>query len=162
MGEPTGTESLDELQARFAAQAIPAREWTHEAHLRVGAWHVFHHGPDEGLRRIREGIRRLNQAHGTPETPTRGYHETITRAYVELLGSFLERFPAETPLEARVATLLSTPLAHRDALLSFYRRERLMSPEARAGWLAPDRPLCPDAVVWPPPTPPGALPKQRR
>jgi hypothetical protein len=130
---------LDRLQARFAAQEIPAVQWTHRAHLVMGAWHVFHFGPEGALHRLRAGIRRLNLAHGTPESPTRGYHETITRAYVELLALFLERFAPGTPLVTRVAALLSSPLAAREALLAFYDRARLMSPEARAGWLPPDR-----------------------
>lgn len=134
-------DELEDLQQRFAAQALTAAEWTHAAHLRVGAWHVFHLGPIAGLDQLRAGIRRLNQAHGTPETPTRGYHETITRAFVELLAIFLAGFPAGTPLKQRVAALLRSPLAERDALLAFYDRARLMSPEARAGWIEPDRPF---------------------
>jgi 4-hydroxy-tetrahydrodipicolinate synthase len=132
-------QGLVQLQQRFATQAIPAQEWTHLAHLRTGAWHVFHLGPDEALARLREGIRRLNQAHGTPETPTRGYHETITRAYVELLAMFLAQFAPEIPLGARVGALLASPLARREALFAFYDRTRLLSPEARAAFIEPDR-----------------------
>jgi hypothetical protein len=138
-GDAAAVGSLDELAARFAAQAIPASEWNHRCHLLVGAWHVFHLGPDLALERLRAGIRRLNQVHGTPETETRGYHETITRAHVELLAIFLGGFPAATPLEARAAALLESPLASPQALLRFYDRPRLLSPAARAGWLEPDR-----------------------
>jgi 4-hydroxy-tetrahydrodipicolinate synthase len=138
-GDAAAVGALDELAARFAAQAIPASEWNHRCHLLVGAWHVFHLGPDLALERLRAGIRRLNQVHGTPETETRGYHETITRAHVELLAIFLGGFPAATPLEARAAALLESPLASPQALLRFYDRPRLLSPAARAGWLEPDR-----------------------
>jgi 4-hydroxy-tetrahydrodipicolinate synthase len=138
---PISDDDLARLAARFTAREVPAAEWTHTAHLMTGAWHVFHLGPDRALPAMRDGIRRLNQTHGTPETPTRGYHETITRAYVELLGSFLGRFSQQTPLATRVAALLAHPLAARDALLGFYARERLMSAEARAAWLEPDHPL---------------------
>jgi 4-hydroxy-tetrahydrodipicolinate synthase len=129
---------LEQLARRFAAQDIAAKEWTHTAHLTMGAWHVHHLGPDQALVRLREGIRRLNQAHGTAETPTRGYHETITRAYVELLAVYLGRFPADTPLTARVAALLASPLAQREALFAFYDRARLLSPQARAAFVEPD------------------------
>jgi hypothetical protein len=95
---------------------------------------------------MRTGIRRLNQSHGTAETPTRGYHETITRAYIELLAMFLARFPDGTPLATRVSALLASRLARRDALLTCYGRDRLTSPEARAAWVEPDRrPLHPEA-----------------
>jgi 4-hydroxy-tetrahydrodipicolinate synthase len=138
---PITDDELGRLAARFTARELPVSEWTHTAHLMTGAWHVFHLGPDRALPAMRDGIRRLNQAHGTPETPARGYHETITRAYVELLASFLGRFPEATPLASRVAALLAHPLAARDALLGFYARDRLMSPQARAAWLEPDHPL---------------------
>jgi dihydrodipicolinate synthase/N-acetylneuraminate lyase len=137
-GDVASVAGLDELAARFDRQAIPASEWNHRCHLLVGAWHVFRLGPDLALQRMRAGIRRLNQAHGTPETETRGYHETITRAYVELLAIFLGGFPAETPFEARAAALLVSPLAAPDVLLRFYNRQRLLSPAARAAWVEPD------------------------
>jgi hypothetical protein len=131
-------DRLDDLAARFGARAIPHAEWTHRAHLTVGAWHVHHFGPDEALARLRTGIRALNDAHGTPNSPTRGYHETITRVYVRLLAAALAQFSAATPLADRIAHMVASPLAEKDFLLRFYSRERLMSERARAEWLEPD------------------------
>jgi hypothetical protein len=128
----------DDLAARFDACRIPKAEWTHHAHLVVGLWHVHRYGPDEALTRLRTGIRTLNAHHGTPNSATEGYHETITRAYVLLLSEYLQTDPADLPLTAGVAKLLASPLAARDALLRFYSRERLMSPAARASWVEPD------------------------
>jgi hypothetical protein len=79
----------------------------------------------------------LNEGHGTVNSPTGGYHETITRAYVKLLSEFSERC-GDVPLAERVARLLRSPLAHKDVLLNFYSREVLMSVEARARWVQPD------------------------
>jgi hypothetical protein len=129
---------VDDLVARFLARTIPHAEWTHTAHLVVGAWHVDRYGPDEALARLRVGIRALNDAHGTPNSPTGGYHETITRAYVVLLTEMLGRCPAAIPLADRVARVLASPVAAKDALLAFYSRERLLSSTARAEWVEPD------------------------
>ena len=69
---------------------------------------------------------------------TDGYHETITAAYVELLAQSLEsRQDGKSSGEA-VVRLLEGALAARDILLTFYSRERLMSPRARAEWVEPD------------------------
>jgi hypothetical protein len=84
------------------------------------------------------GIRQLNDSHGTPNSAARGYHETITRAYVELLAEFLNSVPQTMPSSERVARLLATRLAAKEALLRFHSRERLMSSEARATWIEPD------------------------
>src|SRR6476620_649057 len=74
------TESeLDAFASAFQSCAIPKSEWTHQAHLKVGTWHVRRFGKDEALERLRIGIRRLNDSHGVPNSDTRGYHETITR-----------------------------------------------------------------------------------
>ena len=129
---------VERLSARFTRCAIPEKEWTHAAHLAVGAWHVDRYGREEALARLRTGIRRLNESHGGVNSATDGYHETITAAYVELLAQFLERAPAGTPLPVRIAALYDTPLASPRALSAFYTTERLMSTTARAVWVEPD------------------------
>jgi hypothetical protein len=129
---------LDDVVARFVACRLPREEWTHLTHLAVGMWHVHRYGTEEALARLRAGIRRLNESHGTPNSATRGYHETITRAYVGLLSEFLEACPVEMPLAERIARLIASPVADKDVLLRFYSRERLMSTHARAEWLEPD------------------------
>lgn len=139
-------DDVDEFAARFLACSIPGPEFTHQAHLAVGLWHVRRYGRDEALTRLRVGICRLNESHGTPNTATRGYHETITRAYVQLLTEFVDRFPSES-VNQQVARLLASPVARKDVLLTFYSRERLMSPDARAEWVEPDiSPLTLDAL----------------
>lgn len=129
---------VDDLAARFAARAIPHPEWTHAAHLAVGTWHVRRYGPEEALARLRVGIRALNDAHGTPNSSTSGYHETVTRAYVRLLAEFLAHCPVDLPVADCVTRVLAGPLAAKDVLLTFYSRERLMSVTARAAWVEPD------------------------
>jgi len=143
-GKPTA-RALDDLAAAFCAGKVPRAEWTHEAHLSVGAWHVHHHGPSEALALLRARIRHLNERNGVANSATGGYHETITAAYVRLIAEFLEA-STEPALEARVAALLASPLAARQALFRYWSRGRLLSPEARAAWLEPD--LAP--LTWPP------------
>jgi hypothetical protein len=149
----TAVRALGDLVEAFLAGTLPRAEWTHEAHLRVGAWHVHHHGADGALPLLRERIRRLNERHGTVNSAMSGYHETITAAYARLIADFLPSSSAVssagsgTDLEARVVALLASPLADRAALFRFWSRERLLSPEARAAWLPPD--LAP--LRWPSP-----------
>jgi adenylate kinase family enzyme len=125
------------LGPHFEACAIPAKMWTHAAHLTVGLWHIARYGRDEALLRMRAGIRRLNESHGGVNSATAGYHETITAAYLILLSQFLERCNGMA-LGDVVAAVLGAPLARKDMLLAFYSRERLMSVEARAAWIEPD------------------------
>ena len=137
-----------DLAARFAALALHKAEWTHVAHLAVGAWHVRRYGAVEALPRLRDGIRRLNVSIGGANTPSSGYHETITAAYVAMLAAFLDTCPPGLPLAECLARLWASPLAARDMLFTFYTRERLLSTQARAQWVDPDlAPLRLDQVV---------------
>jgi adenylate kinase family enzyme len=132
------TTFIDDLGVRFEACAIPATEWTHAAHLVVGLWHVDRYGVEDALRRLRSGIRRLNESHGGVNSETNGYHETITAVYVQLLAQSLESSQSDMSLDMRAIELLAGPLAARDMLFTFYSRERLMSTTARLGWVEPD------------------------
>ena len=128
---------LETLVGHFLARTLPKGEWTHQAHLAVGAWHVERYGPDEALARLRDGIRALNDSHGTVNSATSGYHETITRAYVRLIAAAFAGC-TDRPLMERVAALINGPSGERDALLRHYSRDVLMSPRARAEWVEPD------------------------
>ena len=142
---PSSFEFAD-LIVRFHEATVPAVEFTHAAHLVVGLWHVQTYDEADALTQMRAGILRLNAAHGTANSDTRGYHETITRAYLVLLAQFA-RAHADLPAQASAQALLSSPLAHRDALFTYYSRELLMSVAARRNWIEPDlHPL--DLGLW--------------
>jgi hypothetical protein len=148
VGSQGSRAGIDELAARFDACTIPAAEWTHEAHLIVGLWHIDRFGADAALVRLRSGIRRLNESQGGVNSATDGYHETITAAYVQLLAQYLASCPDDLSLGDRVERFLTSPLAGKRALSAFYSTERLLSTTARAGWVEPDlAPLSAAAVI---------------
>jgi len=138
----TAERDIEVLAQRFQAKAVSRAEWTHEAHLAIGLWHVARFGAVEALARLRDGIRALNEANGVANTATGGYHETITHAYVVLIERFLVRrgLAAAAPgnLQGEVDALLADPLADRAALFAYWTRDTLLSPQARAGWVEPD------------------------
>lgn len=130
--------ALAPLVRGFLDQTLTAAQWTHQAHMAVGAWLVHQHGPEDALPQLRHGIRRLNVALGGVNSDTRGYHETITAAYATLLGDFFDRYADGLKPDAAVARVLASPLTTRDALLRFYSRPCLDSIEARRRWVEPD------------------------
>lgn len=148
-GLPSQTERL---VARFLDMSLPKAEWTHEAHLRVGLWHVRNFQPEVALDRVREGIVRLNEAHGTPNTDRGGYHETITRFYLAYISGFLRAADPDQarPLDDLAAELIARDPRH-DLTLRHFSRELLDTVAARRGWVEPDLlplpfPENPDAV----------------
>ena len=63
-----------QLVDAFENATIPAREFTHPAHIAVALSHLDSFSPDEALQRMREKIRFFAAHHGV----TNLYHETLT------------------------------------------------------------------------------------
>ncbi|HEY2775085.1 MAG TPA: hypothetical protein VGK20_13650 [Candidatus Binatia bacterium] len=132
-----GGGSVEEIAAAFVALTLPKTCWTHHAHLRVGLWHVAHHGADEALALLRARIRALNESHGVANTETGGYHESITRFYVWRIATFLASADRARGLDELAADLIER-FGAKDLPLQYWSRERLMSVPARLGWVEPD------------------------
>ena len=117
----------------FEDGSLPRSEWTHQRHLVMALWYVRRHGRQQATQLIRNGIRRYNERQGT----VRGYHETITLAWVAVIEGFLKERDRAAPVSTLAAELIDE-CGDRNYLLRFYSRDRLLSDEARARWLAPD------------------------
>ena len=120
----------------FEDCTLPSSEWHHRAHLKVAYLYLNLFPFDEALNRIRERIKRYNAATNTPENLERGYHETITQAWLRLIHAALCEFG---PAASADEFLDAQPqlLTHR-ALRFFYSREQLVSQQAKAVFVEPD------------------------
>lgn len=74
---------------RFEACTLTKEDWTHAAHLCVGAWFVSHSEPVEAGIRIRKSIRHLNECLGNKNTETSGFHETLTEFWIRAIRAHL-------------------------------------------------------------------------
>lgn len=110
-------------------RTLPKPEWTHEAHVAACWAAVRDHGHDDALALLRDGIRRYNEATGVENTPTSGYHETITRYYVHAVAAIVDQ---------PFADVLAHHTTGREGPLRHWSREVLFSSEARADWVEPD------------------------
>ena len=120
------------------ARTLLREEWTHEAHLAATTWLVLKR-PEIDLDEVLPGlIRRFNESVGGRNTDTEGYHDTITRAYLRGIRLFLEQADAGRPIHELVNELLISAMGRRDWPLRFWSKDRLMSVEARRGWVEPD------------------------
>ena len=128
---------VERVVAGFTNGTLAHDEWTHRAHLTVALWYATHYEAAEALDLVRAGILRLNAAHGVPTTPTRGYHETITRFYMRVVRHFVEQEDGGGDWAARANRFIQR-YGHRELPLRHYSEARLKSAEARAGWVEPD------------------------
>jgi hypothetical protein len=122
-------------------RTLPKAEWTHEAHLRAGLWHVRAHGAVAALELLRQRISAYNESVGTANTDTSGYHETITRFYVTVIDRFLAAADPSLEIDMLARDLLAR-YGDRQLPLHHYSEGRLFSPVARRSWVEPDlRPI---------------------
>lgn len=126
----------EEHLRRFEDHSLPKEEWNHRAHLKVAYLYLIQFSQPEALERLRVGILAYNTAQGIQDTPTGGYHETMTQVWLQLVSTALRQFgPADT---ADAFFDAQTQLCDKRTPLLFYSRDLLMSPEAKRSFVAPD------------------------
>lgn len=129
------------------ACSLERADWTHEAHLGATTYLLVCR-PDVDLDVELPGIiRRFNESVGGVNSATEGYHETITRCFLDGVRLFLKTADTSASLHETVNALLLSPMGRRDWPLRFYTRERLFSVEARLSHVPPD--IDPATVVSP-------------
>jgi len=120
----------------FEKGTLPFGEWCHGAHIRMAWIYVTRHGLEGALPRARGGIQAYNRANHVVDAPTSGYHETITQAWLRVVHATIRgQDPCATSLEFLEA---QPHLRVRTLLRVFYSKARIMSPEAKAAFVAPD------------------------
>ena len=135
-GYATAAE-IECLARNFESCLLPRAHWTHHAHLTVALWYCLRHPWPDAVRKVRAGIMRYNEASGIITTRESGYHETMTLFWLRMVRHYLETASRECSLVA-LANGLIERYGNSSLPFDYYTRERLMSAEARAGWIEPD------------------------
>jgi hypothetical protein len=120
----------------FEGAAISRERWTHAFHIRMAFLYLRDFPFDEALRRIRCGIQKLNHANQVPETPTSGYHETVTVAWARVVAATLRAHGPATDFDAFAAA--NPHLLAKTLLRLYYSQERMRVSEAKSTFVAPD------------------------
>jgi len=135
--------SDDELLTAFENCTLPFERWTHRAHVRVAFLYASQLNLDSATDRMRASVKAYNKATETPEAIDRGYHETITQAFMRLVVSANQQ---TGPHVSSIDFCEAHPeLLTKYALQSFYSREHIMTMKAKAQFVEPD--LCPLPIV---------------
>ena len=117
---------------------MPKEEWTHEMHLIMGLAMIVRFGK-QALPAMRERILRFNNAVGTINSDSSGYHETLTVYWLWLIRQFMLEKNLTTFDETAIDELVyEESLAKRNGWLAFYNEETIKSVAARRGFVPPD------------------------
>jgi len=134
----TTDAELEHLGEGLLSRTLTREEWTHEAHLGATTY-LLTRRPDVDLDKELPGIiRRFNESVGGVNDDTQGYHETITRCFLQGVRLFLAEADPGEPLHELVNELLLSPMGRRDWPLRFYSPGHLFSVEARRRFVPPD------------------------
>jgi hypothetical protein len=137
----TSDDEVASIGNRLLDRTLPKPEWTHAAHFSAAIWIVVRRPDLDASREMPGIIRAYNEATGTANTDSSGYHETITQASLRAARAFVAA-RQHSALFHLCNQLMASPLGKSDWLLAYWSRERLFSVEARRAWVEPDlRPL---------------------
>jgi hypothetical protein len=125
----------DEFFAAFEARTLD--ELHHRDHIKVAYLYLRRHPLDEAIVKVRTGLRALAVAWGAPVNDLeKGYHETMTQAWVRLVQVTLSDCEAAECADAFCDQ--QPKLMQKPHLQCFCSRERLMTWEAKRGFVEPD------------------------
>lgn len=112
---------------------LPNGEFRHFDHIRL-AW-LFLESADEisAAQRMRTTLLSFAAKH---HGDIAKYHETITRAFMRLVASSRDAIGTDHSFDEFITRF--PQLLNKDALESYYSKQTLMSPEARAAFVPPD------------------------
>ena len=123
----------DALVAALESAELPADQFTHVEHVRVG-WRYLRTLPlAEAIARCSTALRRFAAAKGAADK----YHETVTVAFMLVINERLDGARSLSWTEFAAAN--PDLFAHPSVLSRYYSDERLRSERARRTFVMPDR-----------------------
>jgi hypothetical protein len=126
----------EQFLQQFETKVLPLEEWHHKQHIKVAYLYLRKYPFEEAMEKMREGVKAFNAAKGIPEALDRGYHETMTQAWLRLVHFTLcEYGPAET---AEAFYEQSPQLTQKKTLRFFYTKDRFQTWQAKKEFVEPD------------------------
>jgi hypothetical protein len=122
----------DEFLEAVETCTLPNAAFHHRDHVRLAWIYLCRFGYEAGSERMAASIRRYAAHHGAFEK----YHETITRAWMDLVQHAMGRMTQSAAFDAFIAA--NADLADPLALNAYYSPELLASVAARREWVPPD------------------------
>jgi hypothetical protein len=120
-----------ELAGLLAEIGPPGSGFRHRQHVHLAFLAARRYGTTGAADRISDWLRHL-----TAHAPQK-FHATITRAWTEIVGHHVAADPSVTDFEVFAAR--NPALLDKRLLMRHYTAATLASPQARAGWVEPDR-----------------------
>ena len=133
----TTPEALDSFLRGFEQGTLAKSEWTHGAHVATAACYLFDSDFATVLPLMRARISAFNLSVGGANTPTSGYHETLTHFWLLIVAELLRQRQPASRLEAAQQAVAAFGQA-RSLHTLYYSGDVVKDSEARRQWRQPD------------------------
>lgn len=132
-------ELLEKLVKEFEAGRLVESQWHHREHIAICFWYLCRYPLIDAIFRMKLGILKYNELYRVPQTPERGYHETITLFFIRYLQNYIESIDlGSAALVDHLRPLLKKHDKFLPVLWQYYSKPLLNSLEARIQWVEPD------------------------
>lgn len=132
---------LRSLIAGFEDGSWPVAEFRHMQHLAVAVHYIAENSSPypEPIDTLRDRIKRYNVSQGGENTEDCGYHETITRFWLEVVAAYIAGLPSGLTRVEVTSRVVEEFAPKRDLFRQYYNFDVLKSREARARWIPPNQ-----------------------
>ena len=127
-------EAFQQFVAAWEAGTLPKTQWTHAGHVAIGAYYAVCY-PGAAFQLTKKGILRYNEAVGTANSDTSGYHETLTRFWANVLAKLAD---AVTDPWKAACEAVERFGEERDLHHLYYSFDVVRNTVARRTWVPPD------------------------
>ena len=134
---PRDEDDLASFMQAFEDGQLPKASWIHASHIAVATVYL-RRCRGEALPTMRAAIVRYNQAVGTENSESSGYHETLTIFWLAVLAECLDSMDATSTVDA-VCRLIGMFGGRRSLHTEYYSTDIVKSLEARRSWFPPDK-----------------------
>ena len=124
----------EEFLRAFEATTLPYEQWTHRAHVKVGFLYLRGRSFSAALNLMRDAIQAYNAVNH--EKVRRGYHETVTQAFLRLIAAAEPRDPRF--IDAESFCDANPELLDQSILGRYYSPEVLRTDRSRTEFVRPD------------------------
>ena len=133
----TTPQALDSFLHGFEQGKLAKSEWTHGAHVAAAAYYLFDSDFVTILPLMRTRISAFNLSVGGANTPTSGYHETLTHFWLLIVAELLRQRQPASRLDAAQQAVAVFGQA-RSLHTLYYSGDVVQDSAARQSWRAPD------------------------
>jgi hypothetical protein len=128
---------MNDQEFLTAFEARTLDEFHHRDHIKITYLYLRRYPLDEAIAKVRTGLQALAVAWSAPvDDLDKGYHETMTQAWIRLVHLTLSDWGAAESSDAFCDQ--QPQLMQKTRLELFYSRERLMTWEAKREFVEPD------------------------